>query len=298
MTRRQRIRCVYFLFLPIAGCNAVAWAAADVCQEPAEHPEVFLELSNHGSAGIDPEPGRTRQQRRNFDVLARFDSTSWSFGAGHRYAIFNFSEIELQTNAHLHTSFIPVHWLQQKDQRSFRLSFAPAISASSNVMRNLQEHRSSAIQWLVALAWRRDLSDRVTLTYGLCGDHRFGAYRMYPLAAVEWTPHVDWLLELGFPTSRMRYRLTDGLTSELRIEPIGNEWYVMNRNRTESSQFIYQAYAADWNLEWQLLRRLSVSASLGTHLRGRYDLTLLDGEKLRRSAESAFNVGAGLRWRF
>jgi hypothetical protein len=72
----------------------------------------------------------------------------------------------------------------------------------------------------------------------------------------------------------------------------------MNRERSERSNFSYEAYALDWTLEWQALSRIAVRMSVGTNLRNRLELTLLDGQRVRLSTESVLNVGLGMRWRF
>lgn len=298
MIHRLAIRLLCVLLLPVASGNTFAHTAVDVCHQPAVRPEVSIRFSRHQVARIEPLPGSTRQQHRNFDVLARAGSTRLTFGYGHRYTLFDFANISPQTNAHLHTAYFPLHWTNESQNQSFRLSIAPTLSASSNLIGRPTEHRGETLHWLFALAGRRNLDDRTTLLYGVCGDLRFGEYKVYPQAAIEWTSGPDWLFEAGFPRSRVLYRLTDVLTSTLQVAPDGSEWRVMNRERTERSQFNYEAYALDWSIEWQAGSRIAVSMSVGKTLRDRLRLTLVDGQRVRLSTESVLNAGFGLRWRF
>lgn len=286
------------LLLAVASCDAFGQAAVEVCHQPAVRPEISVEFSRHQVAQIDPQPGTTRQQHRNLDALARVGSARLSFGYGHRYTLFDFAGVSPQTNAHLHTSYFPLHWSDGSQAQNFRLSVAPALSASSNLIGRPRQYKGETLHWLFALAWQRELDGRTTLRYGVCGDLRFGGYEVYPQAAIEWTPAPDWLFELGFPRSRLRYRLTDALTSTLQVAPDGNEWQVMNRERSERSNFRYEAYALDWTFEWQALSRIAVRMSVGTNLRNRLELTLVDGQRVYLSTESVLNFGLGMRWRF
>ena len=82
------------------------------------------------------------------------------------------------------------------------------------------EYTADALQLLVALVWGWQRSDRLGLRYGICGDHRFGKYHVYPVISVNWKPHPDWIIEFGFPTSQVSHQVTKSLTSLLRIVPL------------------------------------------------------------------------------
>ena len=157
---------------------------------------------------------------------------------------------------------------------------------------------ADAFQFLAALVWGRQLSDRLRLRYGICGDHRFGSYRIYPLISVDWRPHPDWTVELGFPTSQLSYRVLTDLTSLLRIAPDGNEWYVKDKELEKQSQLVYEAYTVEWAFNWQAHKDLLLTASVGRQFHQRYEATLLDGSRVHRSGDSGTRVGVALSWRF
>jgi hypothetical protein len=273
---------------------APAQAGVTVCDDPAAHSFVAGAFVYHDRSSLRQRTGATDQENQDLDVLVASPSKPFSYGFGHHYMIFDFSVIEPQTNAHLHTTFLPLHW-QRND---LRLSAAAALSASSNVMGHPQEYESETLQLLFALVLAREINERLTFDYGICGDHRFGAYRVYPVAGIAWQPHPDWQLELGFPRARIGYTLVEQLTTALQIAPDGNEWRVENRDFSAESDFVYKAIALEWITAWEPWPGLSLAVSLGRQLRNRYEMTLASGERVTVSGEPADRIGFEVRWRF
>ncbi len=276
---------------------STSWASVDVCQQPPDASYVSVGYFKDQEASFEGGIGTNRQENFEFDL--QFEAgDNWQLGAGHRYKILNIDGIVPETNGHLHTSFFPLHWEKQSARNSFRISIAPALSASSNVYRNFGEVDSDAWQLLAALIWSRPMSDRVIIRYGICGDHRFGEYTIYPSFIAEWQAHDDWTIELGFPMSRLTYDLSKSVTSSLRIAPDGNEWFVKDQSLTRQSQLIYEAYLLDWSFEWLAHEHFGVSASVGWQFDIRYEMTLLDTSRVRLSSESVMRIGAAVAWRF
>lgn len=282
----------------IAACGLLfagpAGAGAAVCADPAARSYAAGEFTRHGRSALRERPGATEQENQDLDVLVASPTRAFSYGFGHRYMIFDFSAIEPQTNAHLHTSFVPLHW----QRGNLRLSAAPALSASSNVMGHPQEYESETLQLLFAAVAAKEIDERLAFVYGLCGDHRFGEYRVYPVAGVEWRPHPEWTVELGFPETRIAWTVTNALGTSLQVAPDGNEWRVENRDFSAESDFVYEAVALEWVTEWSPGSRLTVALSLGRQLRNRYEMTLANGQRVSVSGAPADRVGVGLRWRF
>ena len=271
-----------------------ALAAAAVCGDPAAQSYAAGEFVWHGRSALRERAGATDQENQHLDVLVASPSRPVAYGFGHRYMIFDFSAIEPQTNAHLHTSFVPLHW----QRGNLRLSAAPALSASSNVMGHPQEFESETLQLLFAAVAARKIDERLAFVYGVCGDHRFGEYRVYPVAGVEWQPHPDWTVEAGFPETRIAWSVTNGLETALLVAPDGNEWRVENRDFSAESNFVYEAVALEWITAWSPGRRLTLTLSLGRQLRNRYEMTLADGQRVFLSGAPADRLGLGVRWRF
>lgn len=278
----------------IALAGVPAHASVDVCHDTGIHSFVAGAHVWHEKSSLRERAGATNQENQDFDLLFASPSKPFSYGFGHRYMIFDFSGIEPQTNAHLHTSFVPLHWRRE----GLRLSAAVALSASSNVMGHPQEYESEPLQLLFGVAAREEIGRQLAISYGLCGDHRFGEYTVYPVVGIEWRPHPDWQLELGFPKTRIAYVIAEQLTSLVQVAPDGNEWHVKNRDFSAESHFVYEAIALEWITEWEPVPPLTLAVSLGRQLRNRYEMTLANGERAFVSGEPAGRIGIELRWRF
>lgn len=269
-------------------------AQASVCDDPGRRSYVAGNLVEHGTSRIDAGAGQMAQQSRGFDLLLATRAKQFRFGFRHEYRKFNFAGIEPQTNAHLHVSSFPLHW----GSGDFRLSLAPGLAASSNVLGKPEKYRRDTLRLAFAAIHQRPLGERVKAWYGLCADDSFGAWRLYPSVGVSWEPQSQWEVELGFPSSAVRYEFSRQVSTTVAISPDGNEWHVMDRHFKEGSQFRYRAYALEWTIRLRPGRHLDIAASVGRQLRNRLEMTLQNGDRVDVSAEPSARVGAQLRWRF
>ncbi len=274
--------------------GAPVQAEVSVCGDPAAASYVAGAFARHDRSALREHAGATEQENQDLDLLIASPSRPLSYGFGHRYVIFDFTGIEPQTNGHLHSSFVPLHW----QRNNLRLSAAAALSASSNVLGHPREYETGALQLLFAVVAQKEIGRQLAIRYGLCGDHRFGDYRIYPAAGIEWRPHPDWALELGFPRTRIAYTVTSALETSVQVAPDGNEWLVKNRDFSAESELLYEAVALEWITAWQPGTRLTLAVSLGRQLRNRYEMTLASGERVAVSGQPADRVGIELRWRF
>lgn len=274
------------------------WASVDICGEPEMYPRLSAGYTSFSDTAFDQDAATISRENTDIDLLFTAGNDKFLFGAGHRYNIFDIEPLAVASNGHLHTSFLPFHWLSRDERRSFRVSVAAAMSASSNVFTHLGEFDTDALQFLAALVWDGQLSDRVGLRYGICGDHRFGEYRVYPTASILWDPHPDWRVEMGFPESKLEYRIADGLTSVLRIAPDGNEWYVLDRSRTTASMFDYESYVVELSLDWRFTNHFALTVGVGRQFDNHYEMTLLDLSRVRLSSDPVTRIGATIEWRF
>ncbi len=278
-------------------CMSISLASVDICQQPPDYSHLSVAYYKHQESAVEGGVGRSNQESYEFDLLLKLNEV-WAFGVGHRYAHLDVESIELQTNGHLHTIFFPLHKRRESDSKGFRFSIAPALSASSNVITDPGEYSADAFQLMAALVWSRNLSDRATLRYGLCGDNRFGNYEIYPSISVILQPHSSWVIELGFPTTKMTYHASVNAHLSLRIAPYGNEWHVKHKGTEKQSQFVYEASLVELVFNWQAYKQLAITASVGRQFHNRYDVTLLDNSRVRLSSDSATRIGAALAWRF
>lgn len=283
--------CLYLFCFP----NSLA--GVDICQDPVGVSYFSFGYYTDEKSSIEGGLGEVSQENSVFNLQFKLKN-KWSLGVGHRYTILNIEPLELQTNGHLHTFFVPAHRQSQSDRKSFRFSIAPAVSASSNVMKDPSEYDADAIQLLAALVWGRQFSDLINLRYGVCGDHRFGDYRIYPLVSVDWQPHADWTIELGFPNSRLNYQVSESLGTSLRLAPDGNEWYVTDKSMLKHSQLIYETYRLEWAFNWQATKDFTMTASVARLFHNQYELTLADESRVGFSSDAFTRIGADLEWRF
>jgi uncharacterized protein DUF6268 len=272
-------------------------ASVDICRQPPDDSHLSIAYYDHDRSFVDRGNATTNQENLNSDLQFKM-SDKLALGIGHQYTILNADLIEPQTNGHLHTIYLPLHLRTQSDRGSIRLSIAPALSASSNVVSEPGSYKSDALQLLAALVWRKQMSDQLTLRYGLCGDHRFGRYTIYPSIGVDWQPHADWTFDLGLPTSQITYQVSKSLTSSLRIAPDGNEWYVRDKSMKNQSRFIYEAFLLEWAFSWQTHEHIVFSASVGRQFHNRYEMTLTDDSRARIRGDAVTRIGTALAWRF
>lgn len=269
----------------------------DICGTPKAESHLSIAYYDNDSASFGNGFGETDRQIISTDLLIKANDR-WTWGAGYRYTILGVAGVSLQANGHLHTFFFPVHRRTESNGGSFRFSFAPALSASSNIAKDPGEYTSDAVQLLAAAVWSRRLGEQLALDYGLCGDHRFGEFQVHPVISVSLKPHPDWQLDLGLPVTRLRYQLAPGFGTELRIAPDGNHWYVRDKDLQESSDLIHEAYLLDWSLDWRARQNIALTASVGREFHSRYEFTLLDGDRVRVAGDASVRVGIGLSWYF
>lgn len=276
---------------------AVGLADPGVCQPPDSSSRLSFAFYEQDRADIDGSPGQVRRSDRRSELHFEMND-AWSLGIEHRYVVLDVAPTELQTNGHLHTLSFPVHWRRGADDRSFRFSVAPALSASSNVMKDPGEYSADTFQLLAAAVWSRELSDRSDLRYGVCADHRFGRYAVYPSISLDWRPRADLQLTLGFPVTQVTYRVSARVDTSLRVLPDGNEWHVKNRDLTRQSQLVYEALQVGWGLNWQARERLTLTVDVARLMRSRYDVTLADDSRVELTPDDTTRVGAAFAWRF
>jgi hypothetical protein len=293
---QPRRSCLAGLCLSLS-CFSNVSASIDVCQQPTAYSHLSVAHHYHEKSSLQADLGDVRQKTYDFDLHYKL-SDDWIIGAGHRYNDLSIKPLELQANGHLHTFFLPLHRTTQSDDKSFRLSVAPAISASSNVIKDPAEYSADALQMMAALVWSRQRSNRAIVRYGVCGDHRFGKFEIYPLVSVELQPGPDWTVELGFPKSQLTYRVSTSLSSSVQIAPDGNEWHVKDESLERQSDVVQKAWLLEWAFSWSVHEHFMVKAGVGKQIKNRYEMTLLNGDRVRLRTDPVTRLGLALTWRF
>lgn len=279
----------------LSPCLSDAATSAEICHDPGSESRLAIAYYDHEQSRLGTSGGTSDLENFSTDLL--YNTTSrWAYGFGHRTTVLNVEGLDLQTNGYLHTLFFPVHKLSKSDDGTFRFSIAPALSGSSNVIKDPGEYSADALQLLAALIWERPLNERWSFSFGICGDHRFGDYQVYPVVGASWQPHPSWNLEIGFPRSQLAIQVSNSVAAVIRIEPNGNEWYVKDNSLQKDSQLLYEAYVLEWELTWRTREHLMLSASIGREFDRHYDLTLLDESVVRLPADAATRIGVAFAW--
>ena len=278
-------------------CISDGSTSIDTCQAPAADSHLTIAYYDQEKSSFESGQGLVDRVNYNSDVLFRSDN-DWSIGFGHRVTNLDVEGLDLQTNGYLHTFFLPVHKVHHSEGKSFRISLAPALSASSNVAKDPGEYTRNAFQLMAAIVWSRQISDRLDLSYGICGDYRLGGFQVYPMFGFKWQPDPDWKIEIGFPASQLSYELSNTVSSWLRVSPDGNEWFVKDRSLEKDSKLIYEAYVIELVFNWRFSQHFTISGSVGSEFDARYEATLLDDSRVRVHSDSAARVGVALAWLF
>ncbi len=304
-TRGQRAaRNAGRLLVRLSGASAVlvpfASAHADsaygVCREPADPPGLHAGFAAYDTA--DTAGNAARLDRESWSLDVEFDlGGAWRTGGAYRGTLLDEEDVGLQTNGYLHSFYYVLHRVRSPGQ-PLRVSIAPALSASSNVTSDPGEIEADALQLNFAALWRFGAGMDFSWRAGLCADHRFGRYRLYPVVAADWRPNARWQLSPGIPDTIIAYRPAEQLGVVLAVYPNGNEWFVKDKSLTRSSRVEYRAWAADISLEWRTSENIALTATLGRDFEAEYRADLQDGTRAGLELGSTDRVGIALRWNF
>ena len=149
------------------------------------------------------------------DVEQSYRARLWHRRQGDHTQVMRFShdyrayEIEtaadraLQTNGHLHR----LTWAYRFSGPQWELSVAPVVAGSSNAGRHPKVIDAEFIFWQGFARYRRPWTPSVDAYWGVCRDDRFGSTRLTPVFGVEWRVNDQLDVTLGFPDTRLTWRM-------------------------------------------------------------------------------------------
>jgi len=211
----------------------------------------------------------------------------------YRYTILGFDgAARPDTNGHLHAIIVPITGRDDRQDHTLVYSLAPALSVSSNALKDPGLLDADALQLRAGLWYRKAADDRQAWFAGLRADYRFGPYRLYPVAGYCWKPDDTWQFQLAFPDFSITRHFTGGISVDLVVSPDGNRWHVFNKDKTRDSDFGYNAIVSGISIDWQINRSVGLSIGIISHSRRRFSYLDETGISQDTSASSAIGYAA------
>ena len=214
-----------------------------------------------------------------------------------QYTIVGFDDtVSPMTNGHLHSWDFPVSWHRKGADYKLDYYLAPVLSVSSNAMKNPDLLDREALQLWTGMVYKKDLNQQSAWLLGFRSDHRFGPYRVYPVAGVCWQPDTNWQLQLALPDFSIRRFFSNGINIKLFAEPDGNKWHVFSKDETSSSDFIYNAIVTGLSIEWRINSTVRLELNAIKHSRREFNFSLEDGTPVETGARpsTGLTLSAGV----
>ena len=210
---------------------------------------------------------------------------SVSVGIETLYSILGFNFIVPMTNGHLHTWDFPLTGSINKNGADIFYNITPAISASSNVLKNPQLIDDESLQLKTKLVYKKHLNKQAWVV-GFMSDYRFGDYRLYPLAGVCLQPSPDWLLQLTLPDFSIRKAFSSEISLTFYAAPGGNKWHVFSKDLQKNSNIGYHTIITGISVEWLITPSVELSFDLEQQNKTKFSLALDDSSSIQFDAES------------
>lgn len=203
------------------------------------------------------------------------------------YTIMDFDMIKPMTNGHLHTLDLSVIGSYKKNGAEIFYKVTPAISVSSNALRDPSLIDGEALQLKTGLVYKKDLHRKYAWVVGFMSDHRFGDYRLYPVAGVCLQPSAGWLLQLALPDFSIRKTFSSGISLTLYAAPEGNQWHVFSEDEQRNSDFTYNAIVTGIAAQWPISPTISLSLDFEKQTRREFSFVLDDNSLVEPGAGSS-----------
>ena len=298
-------RCIALILVLLA---PTANAVEPLCAPNFIPAGIQLELGQIGASDFD----RPAHAGVEADMASLSFNSQWSnstdavgyVGFQHSYRAIDFIQppgesglISAHTNGDLHTTALPLHWQSQQLNQQRRFSVAPVIAVSSNVYQHPHQLSSDALQLWLAWEQQWQLGIRWRGLLGLCADHRFGDYRVYPLLGFQYTVNKHLVLRLAYPDSRLQWQ-GQSLAIALELSPVGNQWRVHNKGFTEQSDFQWWAWQWQLRAAVNLTKRLNVYAAGGQQFDQEIRFQQNGSSAIKTTMDDASYQRLGLEWQW
>lgn len=292
------IFCVATFFVCVAFSGKLfAITSKEYCTNDANRHHIDFHSGKLQKAKLDTgtEVALTRQELRAGIITDSEQNYSMAVDFNFQYTIASFdNSISPMTNGHLHSWDFPVSWRKKGADYSLDYYLAPAISVSSNVLKNPDLLDREAIQLWTGMIYKKHLDQESAWLLGFRSDHRFGPYRLYPVAGFCWRPNANWQLQLALPDFSIHRFFSSGINIKLFVSPDGNKWHVFNKDTTKSSDFIYNAIVTGLMVEWRINSTVKLEFNIMKHVRREFSFVLIDGTQVDTNAGSSAGMAVGI----
>lgn len=266
-------------------------ATTNYCDEGTSRSFIRLKNGNLDSAQLDTalpaQVAITTSEFNSVRVLESKQPFPDSIGFNFRYTIVDLESINAMTNGHLHTWDFPLEGRLDGTNSEMFYSITPALSVSSNALKNPKLINSDDLQLYTGLVYKKIISPDNAWLLGLRSDHRFGSYKAYPVVGICMYPASDWNLQLALPDFNILKRLNSQLSLKLFIQPAGNQWRVFSRDTTRESDFIYEAIATGLSAQWHFDASSYIALAIEKQTARRFNFVLDDNTFITAKAASS-----------
>lgn len=304
MTNTCRRFCFIFRNTTFFACVAVsselfAAAANQYCDNAINQHHISLSTGKLETSTLDTgaEVAFSRDELNSGIAVNSEQDHSMAVDFNFQYTIVGFDEtISPMTNGHLHSWDFPLSWHRKGADYTLDYYLAPVLSVSSNAMKNPDLVNREAFQLWTGMVYKKDMNQQSAWLLGFRSDHRFGPYRVYPVAGFCWQPDTNWQLQLALPDFNIRRFFSYGINIKIFAEPDGNKWHVFSDDTTSSSDFIYNAIVTGLSIEWRINSTVRLELSAIKHSRREFSFALEDGTQVETGAQSStgLTVSAGI----
>jgi hypothetical protein len=278
------------LALPATGREGLAW----VNEAPSG---VGLEHRVFQDSGFEaPAAGEVGGFRSG--ALAAY---RWAGGvtlsAGYSYDAMDFELPAAQappTTGDLHTLNLALGWRGPWAGGAVSVVVAPAVSASSNAIKEPGHWRGNMAQLWGAAYYARPRGAGDWLL-GLAHDYRFGEGRIYPLLGWRWAGDHS-RVRLVYPDLLLERDLGTTWTLSLMTGPDGSRWRVFDDDQHEDQALVREAWQTEVRLRKRWRQRFELSFSLGYLWHQRWSFSDRGGARQRLESENTPTAGLHLRW--
>jgi hypothetical protein len=288
---------IAFIFLASFNNSLFAAVSSQYCGTTQNYINLSVEKLQDAALDDGTKVGFTQRDLTSGLVVNHSKEQSVAIDFNFQYTIVDFDDsITPMTNGHLHNWNFPVSNHRKGSDHSLDYYLTPVISVSSNGLKDPELLDHEALQLWAGATYRKDFSEKSVWLIGFRSDHRFGDYRVYPVAGICWQPNQEWHLQLALPDFSISRYFSSGINIKLFAGPEGNRWHVFSADTTISSDFIYNTIISGISVEWQVNPTVSFALEAIQHSAREFSFALDDGTPVETNAQSStgFLVSLGL----